>query len=172
MRLVALLLVTLTFAAPAAAAGPRFGIFDLHDLAPASHNLYGDVKVARSSAALHGFVVHCGSECRFGPGWLAFARAPGLDAGDVASAKARAGRFGWSVQLVLTTRGRAHWTAFAKLDAARLRSQGVPDVLAVVAGGSIVALPYANGVRYQRGTLDLAGFSRAGALQTAKTLGS
>jgi hypothetical protein len=170
MRLAALVLATLTLAAPAAAAGPQFGIFDLHDLAPASHNLYGDVKVARSHAALHGFVVHCGSDCRFGSGWLAFARGPGLEPGDVASAKALAGRFGWTVQLALTARGRAHWTAFSKLAAARLRSVGVPDVFAVVAGGSIVALPYANGVRYRRGTLDLAGFSRAGALLTAKTL--
>jgi hypothetical protein len=170
MRLAALLLVTLTLAAPAAAGVPQFGIFDLHDLAPTSHNLYGDVKVARSPAALHGFVVHCGSECRFGSGWLAFARGPGIGAGDVASAKALAGRFAWTVQLVLTTPGRAHWTAFSKLAAARLRSVGVPDVFAVVVGGSIVALPYANGVRYKRGTLDLAGFSRAGALLTAKTL--
>jgi len=32
MRLVSLLLLALVFAAPAAAAGPRFGLFDLNDL--------------------------------------------------------------------------------------------------------------------------------------------
>jgi hypothetical protein len=171
MRIAALLLLALAFAAPAAAAAPRFGIFDLRDLARDSHNVYGDVKVAKSPAALHGFVVRCGAGCRFGSGWLSFAKAPSLDAADVAAATAVAGRFGWSVDLTLTRAGKARWSAFGKAATVRERRNGVPDVLAVVVDGSILALPYTSDTRYKRGTLRLTGFERAGALRAAKTLG-
>jgi hypothetical protein len=171
MRLVPLLAVLLVFAAPAAAAAPRFGLFDLNDLARASHNSYGDVKVSQRATALRGTVVHCGTGCRFGSGWLAFAKAPSLNAGDVVSAKAHAGRIGWSVDLGLTARGLVRWTAFSKVAAQRAKSSGFPDVLVVVVNGDILAAPYANDVRHKNGTLELVGFSRANALRAAKTLG-
>ena len=171
MRLIALLSLALVFAAPAAAAGPRFGLFDLNDLARASHNAYGDVKVSQRATALRGTVVHCGTGCRFGRGWLAFAKGPSLTAGDVVSAKAHSGRIGWSVDLGLTARGKARWTAFDKIASQRAKSTGFPDVLVVVVNGEILATPYANDVRYKNGALELVGFSRAEALLTAKTLG-
>jgi hypothetical protein len=172
MRLVALLLLALVFAAPAAAATPRFGLFDLHDLARASHNVYGDVKVSKHPTALKGTVVRCGTGCRFGAGWLSFAKGPSLTAGDVVSATAHSGRIGWSVDVGLNTRGQARWTAFAKIAAQRRKSSGVPDVFVVVVNGSILALPYANDVHHKQGTLDLIGFTRAGARLMAKTLAS
>jgi hypothetical protein len=171
MRLVSLLLLALVLAAPAAAAGPRFGLFDLNDLARASLNSYGDVKVSQRATALRGTVVRCGAGCRFGSGWLAFAKAPSLNGGDVVSAKAHSGRIGWSVDLGLTARGRTRWTAFSKISARRAKSSGFPDVLAAVVNGEILAVPYANNVRYKNGTLELVGFSRALALRAAKTLG-
>src|SRR5437660_1125207 len=171
MRLVALLSVLLVFAAPATAAGPSFGLFDLHDLARASHNVYGDVKVSQRVTALRGTVVHCGTGCRFGRGWLAFAKGPSLTAGDVVSAKAHSGRIGWSVDLGLTARGKSRWTAISKVAMQREKSSGFPDVLVVVVNGEIVSVPYANNVRYKNGTLELTGFSRAAALRAAKTLG-
>jgi hypothetical protein len=171
MRLLAIILCALAVAAPAAAAGPRFALFDLHDLARASHNVYGDVKVSKRPAGLRGTVVRCGAGCRFGAGWLAFAPGPRLSAGDVVSAKAHDGRIGWSVDLRLTARGQARWAAFDKIAVQSAKSSGVPDVLAVVVDGSILALPFANDVRHKHGTLELTGFTRAGALRTAKTLG-
>jgi hypothetical protein len=171
MRLVSLLLLALVFAAPAAAAGPRFGLFDLSDLSRASHNEFGDIKVSQRATALRGTVVRCGTGCRFGSGWLAFAKAPSLNAGDVVSAKAHPGRIGWSVDLGLTARGLVRWTAFSKLAAQRARSTGFPDVLVVVVNGEILSVPYANDVRHKHGTLELVGFSRANALRAAKTLG-
>jgi len=170
MRLVALVSLVLVFAAPAAAAGPRFGLFDLSDLAHASRNVYGDVKLSQRVTALRGTVVHCGTGCRFGSGWLAFARGPSLTADDVVSAKAHSGRIGWSVDLGLTARGKARWTGFSKLAAQRAKSIGFPDVLVVVVDGDIGAVPYANDVRYKNGTLELVGFSRANALRAAKSL--
>ena len=147
MRLVALLLLAFAFAAPAAAAAPRFALFDLHDLGRGSYNAFGDVKVSKRATALKGTVVRCGTDCRFGAGWLAFAKGPSLSGGDVVSAKAHSGRIGWSVDLGLNARGQSRWTAFAKLAGLRAKSSGVPDVFAVVVEGSILALPYANDVR-------------------------
>jgi hypothetical protein len=170
MRLFALLLLALVFAAPAAAAGPRFGLFDLNNLARASHNAYGDVKVSQRSTALRGTVVRCGAGCRFGNGWLAFAKAPTLNAGNVVSAKAHSGRIGWSVDLGLTARGKTRWTAFERLAKLRAKSSGFPDVLAIVIDGQILAAPYANEVRYKNGALELVGFSRSAALRAAKAL--
>jgi hypothetical protein len=171
MRLVALLLLALVLAAPAAAAGPHFGLFDLNDLARASQNAFGDVKVSKRTTALRGTVVRCGTDCRFGTGWLAFAKGPSLATGDVVSAKAHSGRIGWSVDLGLSARGQARWTAFSKVARQRAKSSGVPDVLAVVVNGEILALPYASAVHYKNGTLELVGFYRAAALGAAKTLG-
>jgi hypothetical protein len=171
MRLIALLSLALVFAAPAAAAGPRFGLFDLNDLARASHNEYGDVKVSQRVTALRGTVVHCGAGCRFGSGWLAFAKGPNLTAGDIVSARAHAGRIGWSVDVGLTARGLNRWTAFSKGAAQRAKSSGFPDVLVVVVNGEILSVPYANDVRHKNGTLELVGFSRAAARRAAKTLG-
>ena len=171
MRLVALLLLALVFAAPAAAAAPRFGLFDLHDLARASHNVYGDVKVSKRPTSLKGTGVRCGAGCRFGAGWLAFAKGPSLTAGDVVSAKAHSGRIGWSVDVGLNARGQSRWTAFSKVAAQRRKSSGVTDIFVVVVDGSILALPYANDVRHKDGTVELVGFTRAGALRMAKTLG-
>ena len=170
MRLIALLLLALVFAAPAAAGAPHFGLFDLNDLAAASKNTFGDVKVSKRTTALRGTVVRCGTGCRFGTGWLAFAKGPSLTAGDVVSAKAHSGRIGWSVDVGLTARGQAHWTAFSKLARQRAKSSGVPDVLAVVVDGEILALPWASAVRYKNGTLELVGFYRAAALRAAKAL--
>jgi hypothetical protein len=171
MRLVSLLLLALVFVTPATAAGPRFGLFDLNDLSHSSQNSYGDVKVSQRATALRGTVVRCGTGCRFGTGWLAFAKAPGLNAGEVISAKAHSGRIGWNVDLGLTARGLTRWTAFSKVAAQRARSSGFPDVLVVVVDGEILAAPYANDVRYKNGKLELVGFSRAAALRAAKTLG-
>ena len=137
----------------------------------ASQNAFGDVKVSQRTTALRGTVVRCGTDCRFGNGWLAFAKGPSLTASDVVSAKAHSGRIGWSVDLGLTARGQTRWTAFSKVALQRERSSGVPDVLAVVVGGEILALPYASDVRYKNGTLELVGFYRAAALRAAKSLG-
>ena len=66
-----------------AAATPHFAVFDVHtDLATASHNVFGDVKIWKRKPALasrtHGAtLVHCGSNCTFGAGWLAFVNRPG-----------------------------------------------------------------------------------------------
>jgi hypothetical protein len=78
---------------------------------------------------------------------------------------------GWSVDLGLSAGGQARWTAFDKLAKQRAKSTGFPDVLAVVVDGEILAVPYANNVRYKNGALELVGFSRAAALRAAKTLG-
>ena len=90
----ALLVVTLSalaLAGPAAAATPRFGVFDLQsDLAAASTTTYGDVAVKpRAAVAGHGVLAHCGSWCRFGSGWLAFGVKPALTRADVTAARAR-----------------------------------------------------------------------------------
>jgi hypothetical protein len=171
MRYAALLLAGLVLAAPAAAATPRFGVFNLDsDLARASRNEFGDVKVAEHKAALRGIVVRCAAGCRLGSGWLAFARPANLQAGDVSAARAHSGRIGWSVEVTLTARGRTRWTSFSRQAARHLRTNGVPDVLAVVVDGSILAAPFANDVRARHGTLELVGFRRADALRAATLL--
>src|ERR1700710_2735804 len=63
----AVLLGALVLAGGASAAGPRFALFDVHtDLAHASHNTFGDVKIWKRQAALvsranGATLVHCGS---------------------------------------------------------------------------------------------------------------
>jgi hypothetical protein len=172
MRYAAIFLAALALVGPAAASTPRFGLFNLDaDLSRASRNEFGDVKVARRADGLTGVVVRCGAGCRLGSGWLAFAKRPSLSAGDVRGATAHRGRIGWSVDLSLSTRGRARWAAVSKSAARHFRSSGVPDVLAVVVAGSIVAAPFASDVRMKNGSLELVGFHRADALRAAKLLG-
>jgi len=175
MRLVALFLVALALASPAAAATPRFGLFDLNsDLSHASRNEFGDIKLAKRPGALPGIVVRCATGCRFGyggAGWLAFSKPPSLRAGDVRGATASLGRVGWSLHLRLTARGLARWTALARAAHGRQRSLGVPDVFVVVVDGAIVAAPFANEIRAKGGSVELVGFHRADARLAAKLLG-
>jgi hypothetical protein len=172
MRYAAILLAALALVGPAAASTPRFGLFNLDsDLSRASRNEFGDVEAAKRAVGLKGVVVRCGAGCRLGSGWLAFAKRPSLSAGDVRAATAHRGRVGWSVDLRLSPRGRTRWAAFSKSAARHFRSSGVPDVLAVVVAGSIVAAPFASDVHAKGATLELVGFHRADALRAAKLLG-
>lgn len=169
MRTLAICLGALAFAAPAAAS-PGFALFDLHDLAKASKNEYGDVKVTRGQPAAP-FVVRCAGDCRFGAGWLGFVGTVGPRGGEVVSASSRAGPIGWSLRLRLTRRGRSAWLAYRHLADRRARRDGVADVLAVAVAGRILAVPLANQVRLAKsGVLDVPGFTRAGARAAAKTL--
>src|SRR5258705_1122571 len=103
-------LAALALAGGASAGTPRFALFNVHsDLATASHNTFGDVKVWKRESALarraHGAtLVRCGGACTFGSGWLAFSQKPALSAGDVVSAKTRRTKFRWSVVLGLSAR--------------------------------------------------------------------
>lgn len=169
MRLVAILIATLVLAAPASAAAPRFGLFDLHDLAKASRNEFGDVKPTHRVPAAP-FAVECGAGCRLGSGWLGFEQLIGPAAADVRSASAGPGRIGWSVRLDLTTRGQARWRAYAAVAAAREKKAGVPDVVAVVFAGRILAAPLADTIRLVHGRLDLSGFTPANAKRAVKAL--
>lgn len=167
MRTLAAVLVALVVAAPASAAAPRFTLLDLHDLARASKNEYGDVHVTKvpPRAAV---VVQCAAGCRFGTGWLGFAKGVGPATSDVRHVSAAPGRIGWSLRVTLSARGSARWQAFARLAARRARHAGVPDVVAVAVGGRIVGAPYANEVRLAGRVLDLPGFSRSAAKTAAK----
>jgi hypothetical protein len=103
--------------AAAVAAVPRFALWDLQsDLANASRNEYGDVAVKPLAAVRgHGTVVRCATSCRFGSGWLAFAKPSRLRAGDVGSASVRyTRRLGWTVRVALRPAAQARWTAFAR----------------------------------------------------------
>lgn len=177
MRFLAICFVALVVAAPAAAAEPRFGVYDLSvDVAPASHNDFGDIRVASSKASLarraHGAtLVRCGSDCRLGVGWIAFARPSQLRAGDIRSAVAGKSSFGWAVTVQLSARGVSAWAAVRRAALAREKRKGVPDVFAVVLDGTIHALPYAAAVHEQGRSLELGGFTRAGARAAAKLLG-
>jgi hypothetical protein len=168
VRLVATVLVALCCAAPAAAAGPRFGFYDLHDLAKGSRNAYGDLQVTRGRPAAP-VVVRCAAGCRFGSGWLGFEHAVGPAFGDVAAAAAAPGRIGWSVKLGLSARGQSRWRTYLRAAKRRDRQAGVPDVLAVVVDGRILAAPFANQLRLVGGRLDVPGFSRAEARAAAKS---
>ena len=169
MRSLAIFLAALALAAPASAAAPRFGLFDLHDLSRASRNEFGDVKPTRRvpNAA---FAVECGTGCRLGSGWLGFDRLVGPTAGEIRAASAGPGRIGWSVRLDLTARGQARWLAYARVAATRARRAGVPDVLAVVVSGRILAAPLADTLRLAHGRLDVPGFSPANARDAVKAL--
>lgn len=169
MRSVAFLFAVLALAAPASAAAPRFGLFDLHDLAKASRNEFGDVKPTRRVPAAP-FAVECGAGCRLGSGWLGFEQPVGPSAGDIRSASAGPGSIGWSVRLDLTARGRSRWRAYAAVAQARAKRAGVPDVLAVVFRGRILAAPLASTIRLVHGRLDVPGFTPAGARSAVKAL--
>ena len=170
MRVAAAVVALLLNAAPAAAAAPQFSLWDLQsDLAHASRNTYGDVQV-KPLAALRGrgSLVRCGTWCRFGDGWLAFAQPPRLSSADVAGATVRyARRQGWTVRLALRASARARWTAFVRNAAAQAKLHGVPDVLVVAAGDQVAAAPLVTQVSSSRGVVTLTGFSAA----SAKTLG-
>jgi hypothetical protein len=173
MRLLAISLAALALAGPAAASSPSFGVFDLQsDLAPVSHNSFGDV-AAKPLAAVqgHGFLAHCGSSCRFGNGWLAFGVKPTLSRGDVTAARAQfSKRTGWTVAVSLRPAAQARWAAFARRVAFAGRHRGVPDVLIVVARGEIAATPLSTEVTAAHGGVTLSGFSRASARALAAAL--
>src|SRR5258705_12506092 len=143
----AAVLGALVLAGGAFAGTPRFALFDVHtDLAHASHNVFGDVKIWKRQTALArrakgATLVRCGGDCTFGAGWLAFSDGPTLSAGDVKSAKAYRTKVGWSVVAVLTPRGLSHWQAFSRRAALSSKTRGVPDALAVVLEGSVVPHP-------------------------------
>jgi len=163
--LLAVSAAVLTLAAPT----PRFAVYDLQaDLAAASHNEFGDLRVWKQRAALAArapgaTLVHCAAGCRFGDGWLAFAKPPALVANDVAAAKAHRVRGPyWAVTLRMTPRGEGVWTAFARLAAERRARRGLPDVLVVVVNGAVLAQPYADQIG-SKGTLTVGGLTRSAA---------
>lgn len=157
----------------AAASAPVFGLWSLQaDLANASKNTYGDVAVRpRAALAGTGTVVRCGASCRFGSGWLAFAKPSRLSARDVATASAAfTKRDGWSVRLELTAGGRGRWDTFVRQLRRNARARGVPDVLVVAGAGQVAAQPLATQVASKGGVVTLTGFSKAGALKLASLL--
>jgi hypothetical protein len=167
----------LALAAGASAGTPRLALFDVHTgLAAASHNMFGDVKVWKQSAALaaraHGAtLVRCGSGCTYGAGWLAFAHAPALSAGDVSAAKAERIQGAWTVRFTLTASGRARFTSFdtkASLAGAR---RGIADALVLVVDGAIVAQPLQSQLKLTGSTLDVPGLTHTNALAAAKLFG-
>jgi hypothetical protein len=175
MRLLAVAFAALALVGPAAAAAPRFALFDLQsDLAHVSRNPYGDVAV-KPLAALRGkgALVRCATWCRFGDGWLAFSQEPRLTAGDVAAASVRyTKRQGWTVRVSLRSSARTRWSTFARNVTSQARLKGVPDVLVVVAGGQVAASPLATQVSSSPGgVVTLTGFSQASAKALAKLLG-
>jgi preprotein translocase subunit SecD len=173
MRLLAISIATLALAAPAAAATPAFGVFDLQsDLAAASHNAYGDVAVKpRAAVEGHGLLAHCGSSCRFGSGWLAFGVKPALSRSDVTAARVQSSKgMGWMVVLSLRPAAQSRWAAFARRVAFAGKHRGVPDVLIVVARGEIAAAPLSTEVTTAHGGVTLSGFSRASARALASAL--
>lgn len=178
--IIAACLGTLALASGASAGTPRLALFDLRtDLAGASHNTYGDVKVWTNKAGLaartHGAtLVRCAGDCTYGAGWLAFKRGPELAAGDVASAKTEHSRkAGWSLVLTLTPRGTTRFQAFKHSADPRARRLGVADALVVVLDGSIVAQPLESQLRLGKKapTLAIPGFRRSQALAAAKLFG-
>ena len=176
MRLLAVALGALALAGPAAASSaPTFALWDLQsDLAPVSRNEFGDVATrARAALAGEGALVRCAAWCRFSPGWLAFRAKPRLTAGDAAAAKVvYSKRLGWTVQASLNRPALARWSHFAHLTAERSRRRGVPDVLVVVARGTVAATPYSSAVHVSGGRLVLSGFvSKAAANAVVSALG-
>jgi hypothetical protein len=171
----ALVLVGGASATPAAT--PAFALFDVHtDLANASHNAFGDVKIWKRKTALasrvHGAtLVHCGGACTFGEGWLAFTASPALLAADVVAAKAYRTKVGWSVVVTLTPHGQSSWKIFNRRASLSGATRGVPDALAIVLNGDIVAQPLTNQLRHGKTSVELPGLSRANALRAAKLLG-
>jgi hypothetical protein len=182
MRLSRLLPATvlgaLVLAGGASAGTPSFALFDVQtDLAGPSHNTFGDVKVWKRQAALTArtagsAVVRCGGDCTFSPGWLAFSRAPALSAGDVLAAKANGSKRAWRVVLTLSPHGWSSWTRFSRRASLSGGTRGVPDALALVLNGTIVAQPRADQLLRSKTTVAIPGLSRANALRVAKLLGN
>ena len=176
--LFASVLGALALAGSASAATPRFALFDVHtDLAQASHNAFGDVKIWKRQAALasrtHGAtLVRCGGACTFGAGWLAFTGGPAISAGDVKSAKAYRTKVGWSVVVVLTPRGLPSWKAFTRRASLSGATRGVPDALVLVLEGAVVAQPLTSQLRHGKTSVEIPGLSHANALRVAKLFSS
>jgi hypothetical protein len=172
----AALLGALALAGGASAAAPRFALFDVHtDLASASHNTFGDVKVWKRQAALASrtrgaTLVHCGNACTYGSGWLAFTGTPSLSAADIVSAKAYRTKTGWSVVVILTPRGMTRWKAFDHKAALSGSTRGVPDPLALVLDGDVVAQPLNDQLRHGKTSVEIPGLSRTNARRAAKLL--
>jgi hypothetical protein len=59
-------------------------------------------------------------------------------------------------------------TRFQLLAATSGRTRGVPDALAFVLNGTIIAQPLASQIHRVRSSVEIPGFSRAGALRAAK----
>ena len=169
-------LAALALAGGASAGTPRFALFDVHtDLATASHNTFGDVKVRKrrsaiASRARGATLVRCGGDCTFGSGWLAFSHKPALSAGDVVSAKTHRTKSGWSVVLGLSPRGKTILARFQRQASLSGKTRGVPDALVLVLDGTIVAQPLASQIGSGKATVAFPGFSRANALRAAKLL--
>jgi hypothetical protein len=169
-------LAALALAGGASAGTPRFALFNVHsDLASASHNSFGDVKVWKRETALArrangATLVRCGADCTFGSGWLAFSRQPALSAGDVVSATTHRTKIGWSVVLGLSASGKAGFARFARLAALSGKARGVPDALVLVLDGTIVAQPLADQIHPGKATVEIPGFSHGNALRAAKLL--
>jgi hypothetical protein len=168
----------LCLAAGASAGTPRVALFDLStDLAPTSHNTFGDVRVFKSRSALaqrasRATLVHCTGTCTFGKGWLAFRRSPFLTGRDVASARAyRVAGLVWAVSLELKPAAKARWLAFTRHARKSAAERGVPDVLVLAVDGSVAGQPLANHVIRRGSTLKIGGMTRWHAVRTAKALG-
>jgi hypothetical protein len=170
------LLGALVLAGGASAAAPRFALFDVHtDLAHASHNTFGDVKIWKRPAALAerakgATLVHCGDACTYGAGWLAFSGTPSLSSADIVSAKAYRSKIGWSVVVILTPGGMTRWKAFDTRAARSGATRGVPDPLALVLDGDVVAQPFDDQLRHGKTSVEIPGLSRANARRAAKLL--
>jgi hypothetical protein len=173
----AAVLGALALAGGASASTPRFALFDVHtDLAQASHNAYGDVKIWKRQTALAsrvhgGTLVRCGNACTFGAGWLAFSATPAISAADVTGAKAYRGKAGWSVVVTLTPRGVSRLKTFNRRASLSGAKRGVPDALVLVLDGDVVAQPLTDQLRHGKTSVEIPGLSRANALRTAKLLG-
>jgi SecDF, P1 head subdomain len=157
----------------AAATAPIFGLWNLQtDLSHASRNTYGDIAVKpRAVVAGKGTLVRCGTWCRFGSGWLAFAKPARLATADVADASARfSRRDGWVVQLTLRPAAQARWASFSRSVNAQARRNGVPAVLVVAVDGQIAAAPFSSQVAAKGGVVTLTGFAEAGAKKLASLL--
>jgi hypothetical protein len=167
----------LVLTAGASAAAPRVALFDLRtDVAQASHNSFGDLRVWKNRAALakrapEATLVRCAGSCTFGKGWLAFKRKPALVSGDIASARAyRIRGLTWALSLELTPRGIARWAAFTRRTAKSATEYGIADALVLAVDGSVAGQPLADQIQAKKGTLRIGALDRWNAVRTAKAL--
>ena len=173
----ALLLNAGLLTAGASAATSRVAIFDLRtDLAQASHNSFGDLRVWKNRAALakrapDATLVRCAGACSFGAGWLAFKRKPALASAHIASARAyRLRGLTWALSLELTPRGVARWTAFSRRTAKSATEYGIADALVLAVDGSVAGQPLADQIQAKKGTLRIGALDRWNAVRTANAL--